>query len=132
MAPTNHHPTFKSPGQGSGPPDEAGEENGDWERASTVQPEEEGQHNVKPADEQRLESEHVGSQLAEPKYEHDSEAEPETFDKIEITEEDCIRELGYSFPEWKKIDDSHNYLPRPTLHELQYQSLLKWSGRHIR
>lgn len=27
---------------------------------------------------------------------------PGTYDKIEITEEDCYDELGYSFPEWKK------------------------------
>jgi MFS family permease len=39
-------------------------------------------------------------------YEKDADAtdldRPGTYDKIEITEEDCYNELGYSFPEWKK------------------------------
>jgi predicted MFS family arabinose efflux permease len=31
-----------------------------------------------------------------------AEPEPETYDKIEITEDDCMDQLGYAWPSWKK------------------------------
>src|SRR5882757_7238718 len=105
MAPTDRHPQFNIPFSDAETSNEAKEGNGEWERASTVKP-----------DEEHPQSEHVGNTLPEQKaehdfdpdpdpdrkVEHDSEPEPETFDKIEITEEDCQSELGFSYPEWKK------------------------------
>lgn len=96
MAPTERHPQFNVPFPDSETPKtEPMEENGEWEKASTVKPEDDGQPRA----------EHVGNTLPEQrleKIEQDSEPEPETFDKIEITEEDCYSELGYSYPKWKK------------------------------
>ena len=69
----------------------------EWDKASTVQPDQ-------PAEPQRQKpiDEHVGNTLPEIKAEKSSSANPENFDKIEITEEDCANELGFAFPEWKK------------------------------
>lgn len=69
-----------------------------------------------------------------------------TYDKIELTEDMCYDELGYSFPEWKKWyenqtnllnwaltnhqDDPHHHFPRASLHELQYQSILERHPRY--
>ncbi|KIW79959.1 hypothetical protein Z517_06574 [Fonsecaea pedrosoi CBS 271.37] len=94
MAARDRHPQFNIPFEESATSPNAKEETGEWEKASTVQPD----------DDARRQAEHVGSTLAEQKAEKDTEdePEPETFDKIEITEEDCYSELGYAFPEWKK------------------------------
>ncbi|KAH0841884.1 hypothetical protein AYO21_03138 [Fonsecaea monophora] len=94
MAARDRHPQFNIPFEESATSPNAKEETGEWEKASTVQPDDDG----------RQQAEHVGSTLAEQKAEKDTEdePEPETFDKIEITEEDCYSELGYAFPEWKK------------------------------
>ncbi|OAL38120.1 hypothetical protein AYO20_02572 [Fonsecaea nubica] len=94
MAARDRHPQFNIPFEESATSPNAKEETGEWEKASTVQPD----------DDARQQAQHVGSTLAEQKAEKDTEdePEPETFDKIEITEEDCYSELGYAFPEWKK------------------------------
>lgn len=88
------HPTFKTPSFDPPPPG-AGETSTstteDWEKASTIQPE----------DEAHRRQQHVDN-VDEKVEKNGSETEPETFDKIEITEADCEGELGYAFPEWKK------------------------------
>lgn len=99
MACTDKHPTFKTPsfdppaagttGESSTPNDA----NGDWEKASTVHPEDESQQQVCHSDhEKTVENAKRDSQGSE----------IQTFDKIEITEADCEKELGFAFPEWKK------------------------------
>ncbi|KAJ9499973.1 hypothetical protein LTR99_008578 [Exophiala xenobiotica] len=95
------HPTFNTPAfdPERGPTQEAREENGEWEKASTVKGED-ANPAVKP-EENAQQAEHLGTTLSE-KEGQDAEPEPETFDKIEITEEDCYSELGYAWPEWKK------------------------------
>lgn len=35
-----------------------------------------------------------------------------TYDRYEITEEDCYDELGFCFPTWKKVLVFHNKLQR--------------------
>jgi hypothetical protein len=98
MTSTDKHPTFQTPSFDPPPPGAAGESStpndatGDWEKASTVQPEDEAQQQTR-----HLDHEKVGE-----KPKHDSGSEPQTFDKIEITEADCEKELGYAYPEWKK------------------------------
>jgi hypothetical protein len=62
-------------------------DNGEWEKASTVAGDNPAQ--------QRL-----GSDTKPHKEE--SNGEPETFDKREITEEDCAEDLGFAYPKWKK------------------------------
>ena len=89
------HPRFQTPSfdPAAPPTNEAKEEMGEWEKASTVQPEDGAQP----------QSEHVGNTLAQHKEENgESEPEPENFDKIEITEDDCYSELGFAYPERKK------------------------------
>jgi hypothetical protein len=95
------HPTFNTPAfdPERGPTQEAREENGEWEKASTVKGED-ANPAVKP-EENAQQAEHLGTTLSE-KEGQDAEPEPETFDKIEITEQDCYSELGYAWPEWKK------------------------------
>lgn len=95
MAPTDRHPQFNMPFPDTDTTDHAKEENAEWEKASTVKPDEDAQQ----------QTEHVGnafSNVEEEKVTPDSESKPETFDKIEITEDDCMDELGYSFPTWRK------------------------------
>ena len=101
MVPTDRHPDLST--QDSGFPNNARGEYGDWENASSVQPEEEevggeevAHGNVKPEYYGQPDSEHEGNILAGSKVEHDFEPEPEIFDKIKISEEDCFHELGYS------------------------------------
>ncbi|KEF51872.1 uncharacterized protein A1O9_12210 [Exophiala aquamarina CBS 119918] len=99
MAATDKHPTFKTPTFDLPAPSSAGESstlndsNGDWEKASTVHPEDEAQQRVR----------HLDHEKTEQNAKHDSHgSEPQTFDKIEITEADCEKDLGFAFPEWKK------------------------------
>jgi hypothetical protein len=63
---------------------------GEWEKASTVA----GDHDANIPAQQR-----IGSDTKPHKEES---SEPETFDKKEITEEDCADELGFAYPKWKK------------------------------
>lgn len=93
---SDQHPTFQTPsfdppapgaGEASTSPDE-------WEKASTVQPDDEPGRQRGPQQE--------GTNHTKEDTVHDSSPEPETFDKIEITEADCESELGFAFPEWKK------------------------------
>lgn len=92
MASSDQHPVLNTHSFDPESSNDAREENGDWEKASTMRPEGDA----------RQRAEQDGRAAPEAKAEHDSEPEPETFDKIEITEEDCYDELGYSFPSWKK------------------------------
>ncbi|KAK5058804.1 hypothetical protein LTR84_011068 [Exophiala bonariae] len=98
MARTDHHPTFQTPTFDPVPAGTAGETStaqdahGDWEKASTVHPEDEAQHPV--GNFQHDKSGEAAKQ--------DPDTEPETFDKIEITEADCEQDLGFAYPEWKK------------------------------
>jgi hypothetical protein len=91
----DRHPAFQLPSE-SEPSHEARDEteSGDPEKPSMAEPNE----NMPAAEPQ---TEHVGNTLAAQKVESDSE-ENKTFDKIEITEEDCYSELGFAYPEWKK------------------------------
>jgi len=100
MASTDEHPTFKTPffespvagTIGEGPaPDDA---NDNWERASTVRPDDEAQHQPRHLDHEKAE-ENASKRNSEG-------SEPQTFDKIEIIEADCEKDLGFAFPEWKK------------------------------
>ena len=45
-----------------------------------------------------------------------------TYDKYEITEDDCYDELGYTFPSFKKVVHSHRHLLGPSVYELQHVS----------
>ncbi|EXJ76561.1 uncharacterized protein A1O5_01069 [Cladophialophora psammophila CBS 110553] len=92
MAPRDRHPQFNMPSAESETSTDGKEENGEWERASTV----------KPDDDAQQQAEQVGRTLPQQKADKEFEDEAETFDKIEITEEDCLSELGYAYPEWKK------------------------------
>ncbi|KIW13546.1 hypothetical protein PV08_08734 [Exophiala spinifera] len=94
--PTFHTPSFDSNRESTG---SSRGENGEWERASTIDGDNDATTN-KP-EENVPEAAHVGTTLRE-KEERSAGSEPETFDKIEITEDDCMSELGYSWPEWKK------------------------------
>jgi hypothetical protein len=92
------HPQFNLPFNDSEASPEGKDTHGEWDKASTVKPDE---------DTRLQQAEHVGRTLPDEEVdekagEKDTEPEPETFDKIEITEDDCYSELGYSFPEWKK------------------------------
>ena len=92
----DHHPTFKTPSfdpppPGTGETSTANKESGEWEKASTVHPEDEAHRNAQHP-----------IQTPPEKAEHDSSPEPENFDKIEITEAACEKDLGFAFPEWKK------------------------------
>ena len=90
MAPApERRPQFNIPFQDSESSPE-GRDHAEWEKASTVKPDET----------QQQQAEHARSAVANEKESDDTE--PENFDKIEITEEDCQGELGFSFPEWKK------------------------------
>jgi hypothetical protein len=95
MAPArDRHPQFNIPDFQESENTPETKEHGEWDKASTVHPEE---------DAQQAQAEHVGNSLPDPeKVKSDASEEPPTFDKIEITEEDCYSELGYSFPTWKK------------------------------
>jgi hypothetical protein len=86
-----HPPQFNMPFSEGETLPEGRDSTAEWDKASTVKPDEAQQHHA----------EHTDNTLPE-KEEKASEPEPENFDKIEITEEDCFDELGYSFPEWKK------------------------------
>src|ERR1700742_4686176 len=86
------HPQFNMPFNDSDTSPEGRDSTAEWDKASTVKPDETQQHHA----------EHTDNTLPESKEEKAAEPEPENFDKIEITEEDCFSELGYSFPEWKK------------------------------
>ncbi|EXJ91816.1 hypothetical protein A1O3_00366 [Capronia epimyces CBS 606.96] len=97
MAPADRQPTLNTPNFNTPsdpePSNGSRDDNGDWEKASsTTNLEHDATQMTEP----------VGRAAPEAKVEHDSEPEPETFDKIEITEEDCYSELGFSFPSWKK------------------------------
>ena len=89
----DRHPQFHIPFAENKESTEA-QDHAEWDKASTVQPD---------RDAQQPQQEHVGRPVTEEKAERkDTSPEPENFDKIEITEEDCYSELGYSFPTWKK------------------------------
>lgn len=98
MARTDNHPTFQTPTFDPVPTGTAGETStpqdaqGDWEKASTVHPEDETQHPVG----------HLEHDKSGEKGKQDQDSEPQTFDKIEITEADCEKDLGFAYPEWKK------------------------------
>ena len=90
----DRHPQFNIPFRDSESSPAGREGVAEWDQASTVKPDQVPQ---------QQQAEHVGTSSPDEKADgKDSESEPETFDKIEITEEDCEGELGYSFPEWKK------------------------------
>ena len=90
----DRHPRFNIPFTDNEKSSENRDPNAEWDKASTVRPDE---------DAQQQQAEHVGRSTTEEKADtKEISPEPETFDKIEITEEDCYSELGYSFPEWKK------------------------------
>ena len=95
MAPAqDRHPQFHIPDFQEGEKSTETRDHAEWDNASTVKPEEELQQE---------QAEQAGRPIAEEKTDgREPSPEPETFDKIEITEEDCYSELGYSFPEWKK------------------------------
>lgn len=101
MAPAHdRHPQFNVDTNDSAipTPPESKENHGEWDKASTVKPDEEHPQ-------QQHMTEHVGNAFpVEEKEDKDADSEPEppTFDKIEITEDDCMAELGYSFPSWRK------------------------------
>ncbi|KAK4943664.1 hypothetical protein LTR10_016761 [Elasticomyces elasticus] len=81
-----------------GPTQEAREETGEWEKASTMRPDDEATAAPKNGNGALQQKEHVGR----PNIAGNVESKPENFDKIEITEEDCMDELGYAWPSWKK------------------------------
>ncbi|KIV92124.1 hypothetical protein PV10_06589 [Exophiala mesophila] len=95
--PTFHTPSFDPPAPGAGETSTSPDE---WEKASTV-------HGNDDPGRQRGRGPHYDDEntttttTTKPET-HSSSPEPETFDKIEITEADCESELGFAFPEWKK------------------------------
>ncbi|KAJ9617007.1 hypothetical protein H2200_000728 [Cladophialophora chaetospira] len=90
----DRHPQLHIPDFGDHEKTTETQDHAEWDKASTVQPDQ---------DVQQHHAEHVDTPVTKEKTERkDTSPEPENFDKIEITEEDCYSELGYSFPTWKK------------------------------
>ena len=87
MAPAqDRHPQFHIPFEDAEKSTET-KDHAEWDKASTVKPE---------GSPQQEQAEQVGRPLTEEKTDgRESSPDPETFDKIEITEEDCFDELGF-------------------------------------
>lgn len=111
MAPTdrhNRHAAFDLPPSPpeTEPPREGNDDSGVQDKTLTATPDEDLPA-AGPSESAQPQADDVGNTPSAPsndneKAESESETEPKTFDKIEITEEDCYDQLGFSFPEWKK------------------------------